>query len=548
MDEKFKVYFSHNASLKENVSNSYIFIRPTSSGWNDFIFKTHSSFQVFINNELIFEDKILVAVQVNNDSDDPIEYVGLGNIGNNIFYSEVVSTSRLFFSLLPSIGAYRNLIKTLGTDLASKVLEAINDLVYLKGNPKLITWMQEILNSDVFSKSFMRNSEPFFAFHNAENLIKGLEFEEFGNLSSNLNLSFKLDGYVNNHSMNLKFSSDGLIPKRINILIGENGTGKSQALNHFVRALLQQRNYANSLIDPHTESGRPMISRLLAIGTPGETSNTYPKDSIKNPKLNYRRLVLTRNSRPGVSKTIGESLVQLVRIDESIREQDRWGIFLRSIDKAIPLSVIRIKLKNKFDGLDYISLDNLGRNLNEERQLELWSNINSGAEPMMQFGENVYPMSSGQLSFFKFALLACLNIENGSFVLLDEPETHLHPSLISDFVNLLDTILEQTGSYALIATHSPYFVREVAREQVHVFKRLKNGNEIQIVNPRLKTFGANIGDISYFVFDEDEGNALHQLVVNKVKRLELSYTEVKEKYQSELSTEMLHLLKESMGN
>ena len=541
MDETFQVYFSHNVSLKKDFSDTYISIEPTSSGWNDFIFKTHSSFQVFINNELVFEDKILVAVQVNNDSDDPIEYVGLGNIENNIFYSEVVSTNRLFFSLLPSIGAYRNLIKTLGTDLASKVLKAINDLVYLKDNPKLITWMQEILSSDVFSKSFMRNSEPFFAFHNAENLIKGLEFEEFGNLSNNLNLSFKLDGYVNNHSIDLKFSSDGLIPKRINILIGENGTGKSQALNHFVRASLQQRNYANSLIDHHTESGRPMISRLLAIGTPGETNNTYPKDSIKNSKLNYRRLILTRNSRPG------ESLVQLVRVDESIREQDRWGIFLRSIDKAIPLSLIRIKLKNKFDGLDYISLDNLGRNLNEERQLELWSNINSGAEPMMQFGENVYPMSSGQLSFFKFALLACLNIENGSFVLLDEPETHLHPSLISDFVSLLDTILEQTGSYALIATHSPYFVREVAREQVHVFKRL-NGNEIQIVNPRLKTFGANIGDISYFVFDEDEGNALHQLVVNKVKRLELSYTEVKEKYQSELSTEMLHLLKESLGN
>lgn len=545
MEKSFKVYFSHNASLQEDASNNYIFIRPTSSDWNDFIFKTHSSFQVFINNKPVFKDKILVAIKVDDDSDKLIDYMGLGNIGNNAYYSEVLPTNRLFFSLLPSIGVYRNLVKTLGTDSASKVLKAINDLVYLKDNPKSITWMQEILSSDVFSKSFMRNSEPFFAFHNAGNLIKGLEFEEFDNLSNKLNLTFQLDGYINPHSIDLKFSSSGLIPKRINILIGENGTGKSQALNHFVRASLQQRNYKNNLTDIDTESGRPMISRLLAIGTPGETNNTYPKDSIKNPKLNYRMLLLTRNSRSGISRTIGESLVQLARMDESIREQDRWGIFLKSIDKVIPLNIIRIRLKNKFDGLNYISLDNLGRNLNEERQLELWSNINSGAEPMMQFGENVYPMSSGQLSFFKFALLACLNVENGSFVLLDEPETHLHPSLISDFANLLDTILEQTGSYALIATHSPYFVREVAREQVHVFKKL-NDNEIQITNPRLKTFGANVGDISYFVFGEDDNNALHQKLITKAKIYGLSYLDIKNEYSSELPTEMLQLIKNEL--
>ncbi|MHC5791870.1 AAA family ATPase, partial [Streptococcus pyogenes] len=86
--------------------------------------------------------------------------------------------------------------------------------------------------------------------------------------------------------------------------------------------------------------------------------------------------------------------------------------------------------------------------------------------PTIAGQDDEYPLSSGQLSFFKFALLACLHIENGSFVLLDEPETHLHPSMISDFITLLDNILERTGSYALIATHSTYFVREVAREQV----------------------------------------------------------------------------------
>ncbi|MBH9742078.1 AAA family ATPase [Vibrio vulnificus] len=151
-------------------------------------------------------------------------------------------------------------------------------------------------------------------------------------------------------------------------------------------------------------------------------------------------------------------------------------------------------------------------------------------------------LSSGQLSFFKFALLACLHIENGSFVLLDEPETHLHPSMISDFITLLDNILEKTGSYALIATHSAYFVREVTREQVHVFKKFNN-EEIQILNPRLKTFGANIGDISHFVFDEDYGNSLSQKVIRKANIKNFSYDDIKKKYGSILPTEMLQSIK-----
>ncbi|HAN1923036.1 TPA: ATP-binding protein, partial [Escherichia coli] len=132
-----------------------------------------------------------------------------------------------------------------------------------------------------------------------------------------------------------------------------------------------------------------------------------------------------------------------------------------------------------------IPLTQLKNSWNEEKQLDIWSNIEDNVEPRIAGDEGVYPMSSGQLSYFKFALLACLYIENGSFVLLDEPETHLHPKLISDFVTLLDNILERTGSFAIIATHSVYFVREVTREQVHVFKRDAN-KLIHILSPRLK--------------------------------------------------------------
>ncbi|EJL1359032.1 AAA family ATPase, partial [Escherichia coli] len=189
-----------------------------------------------------------------------------------------------------------------------------------------------------------------------------------------------------------------------------------------------------------------------------------------------------------------------------------------------------------------IPLTQLKNSWNEEKQLDIWSNIEDNVEPRIAGDEGVYPMSSGQLSYFKFALLACLYIENGSFVLLDEPETHLHPKLISDFVTLLDNILERTGSFAIIATHSVYFVREVTREQVHVFKRDAN-KLIHILSPRLKTFGANIGDISYFVFEEGISNSLSKKIVKKANETGLKFQEIKSAYADELPTEMLQEIK-----
>lgn len=153
-----------------------------------------------------------------------------------------------------------------------------------------------------------------------------------------------------------------------------------------------------------------------------------------------------------------------------------------------------------------------------------------------------YPLSSGELSFLKFAAQASLHIENGSLLLLDEPETHLHPNFISRFVALLDSLLESTGSAAIIATHSAYFVREVFREQVTVLSANSEGM-VLAQRPTLRTFGADVGAISYFVFGEDELSKLASEVEDRLIARKLSWPEVYELYKDELSLEMLNTLR-----
>ncbi|WP_161492498.1 AAA family ATPase [Oceanisphaera profunda] len=541
MNNSLEVVFCSEKKSTNQCEINTIYVCSKNSSWNDFKHKTHGMFILHLDNSQVFSGEIIMSVK-NEEQKDFSDYIGLGNLLNSANRkSELKLPEHSFFSLLPSISDYRNLVRNAGVAQASRILSALNDLVFTNEYNKSVPWLIEALNSDVFHKSFMRNSEPFFAFYNAADIIKGLKFEELDYISSELDLSFKLDMFNNKHELKLRFGSGGLLPKRINILIGENGLGKSQALNHFARAALQQKDYVDNLIDPSSETKRPMINRLLAIGTPGETTTTYPSDSIKNPKLNYRRLLLTRNSRSKASRTIGKSIVQLARLDESISQLDRWEIFIEAIKIALPLDRIRIPLNNDSD---FVPLKDLRYGWSEEKRLKIWSEIADNIEPKIEGKLGLYPMSSGQLSFFKFSLLACLYIENGSFVLLDEPETHLHPSLISDFVTLLDNILQRTGSYALIATHSSYFVREVPRDQVHVFK--KDNDSIYIVNPRLKTFGANVGDISYFVFDEDSGNSLSNKFLDKARSQKKSYAYIKDNYSAELPTEMLQIIKREL--
>jgi predicted ATP-dependent endonuclease of OLD family len=58
------------------------------------------------------------------------------------------------------------------------------------------------------------------------------------------------------------------------------------------------------------------------------------------------------------------------------------------------------------------------------------------------------------------------SVEERTLVLLDEPESHLHPPLLSAFVRALSDLLVNRNGAAIIATHSPVVLQEVPRECV----------------------------------------------------------------------------------
>ncbi|KVE83101.1 hypothetical protein WJ00_24155 [Burkholderia vietnamiensis] len=178
----------------------------------------------------------------------------------------------------------------------------------------------------------------------------------------------------------------------------------------------------------------------------------------------------------------------------------------------------------------------------EHRLLDVYASIDTGRELARHVNGNTYPLSSGEISFVRFAAQASLYIENGSLLLLDEPETHLHPNFISQFVALLDDLLSQTGSAAIITTHSVYFVREVFREQVTVL-RVNDDRQVLAEPIRLQTFGADVGAISDFVFGEDGPSKLAAEVERRLLANYSNWHSLYERYKNELSPEMLSSLR-----
>lgn len=91
------------------------------------------------------------------------------------------------------------------------------------------------------------------------------------------------------------------------------------------------------------------------------------------------------------------------------------------------------------------------------------------------FGSNVNILSSGQLHILSLVTYICANIHYRSLLFLDEPEVHLHPHITMEFMALLSRLLYVFKSYAIIATHTPLVVREMAGKNVYLMQKMQDG-------------------------------------------------------------------------
>jgi hypothetical protein len=126
-------------------------------------------------------------------------------------------------------------------------------------------------------------------------------------------------------------------------------------------------------------------------------------------------------------------------------------------------------------------------------------------------------------------------VEEKTLVLMDEPEAHLHPPLLSAFIRALSDLLINRNGVAIIATHSPVVLQEVPASCV--WKVVRHGLAARADRPEIETFAENVGVLTREVFGlEVTRSGFHRMLADAAGDLH-SIDAVVGKFDNEVGSE-----------
>jgi len=545
----------------------HIGIFATNVGWNDFGFNFNAQLRLTIGG--ITRDFSVKLLPFKEDTAQDavstwIHYLSKATAGEvpwrpaNTIYPNYVT-------VFSSVSSYKELAKDLQANEYDELLKSIWELnACTDANLISKKVFKQIVESPQFATGVLRNAGPYKAFR-------------FGYFSANrmpppddariaFNFSTQLEGFANEHVVNFTYKNLEVMSDRIHCLIGVNGIGKTSLLNDLIIATLKKINsvsangcsseiYGNEgqLIDTNRPIASqswvslPIFSRINMYST--DPHNFLPRTTNLKGSFDYQYFDMGLEGTGSLAMQLGD----LLRSEDNIGSEDRFVLLKKIIQQVIPSGQLMIPvlpaLQNSAKMLDirgdsWIPIGAIRGG--ELRKLEIIGNIDSERDLAFQIGSAVTtPLSSGQKMYFRFATHFLTSASKGMLVLIDEPETHLHPNLITEFMNLLYLVLEATSSVAIIATHSVYVVRETPSHCVHVFQSDAEKN-IRIENVYLNTLGANVSSLSNAVFGDSLVQSFTDKIASHIAKKQFSLDEIIDRYKPILSMDMLAKIRELM--
>jgi len=430
----------------------------------------------------------------------------LGDV--KILQSEVQETQlpSSFASLDPntfvSLGQeleYYEKLRGLGEDLGRQVLIALNDVV-----------LSHELLDQFETKTGFRNS--LIRFNEAKMALRhGLaEFE--GQERSKESYSFTYDGQIPGASetVRVKFNlnSNDPVPGRIVAIIGRNGVGKTQFLARLAIDLAMPHKVSQQTaneIENAFQPRKPLFSRVIALSF--SAFDRFPRPKKQNISYIYCGV---RDDGGKLSRNALE--VKHRQFLERIKEQDRGSVWERHVAKV------------------------LGVNRRDVSLASYMGDLGDDESPSLSSGQSI-------LTYFTSAAVAFL--KEDSLLLFDEPEIHLHPAAVAALMENLHSLLEEYGSYAIVATHSPLVIQEVPGRRVIRFDR--TGSTTTAEKLARESFGENISELTRMVFETVETPSFYKTVLKDLSN-EMSFDEIMDLFKGELSLQAAGYLSSLKGD
>lgn len=492
---------SHNIKIKmrKNLSNLEKNERKTiilvPSDWDDFGYRTTFNMNYYSDKfELhpIGEIKIYTDKSKLIPNPNPNGYSHYEHTMHHIKSGYIDQFSDDFCSIGFDLLYYEKLSELLPNDCLN-ILERLNDMAIKKDIWELFKSKKGVNNS------LLRFSSTLTVLKNAKKIIdKNKE-----NISNDI--SFEYNGVVLYSDLKIKlnfdFKKSDVIPYRINVLVGKNGTGKTQMLSNLANSL----SGLTDTIEENMFTGqRPMIDRVISVSYSAFDKFKKPPVNPKNNSRSYFSYVYCGIQKEDGNLSLDELKKNLKDAYEQIEIRERTQIW-----KKI-MSVI----------------------MEDEHQRTVELIINKNFDDIK--------LSSGQQIVICTITEIVANIENDSIVLFDEPEIHLHPNAISNIFRMFYMLLEEFNSYAIFSTHSPLVLQEIPSRYIQILDR--RDDILSVRKPDIECFGNNINSIIHNIFDVQNEESNYKTVLKKLSEKH-SYTEVNELFENNLSLNALIYLK-----
>lgn len=340
----------------------------------------------------------------------------------------------------------------------------------------------------------------------------------------------------------LKFDviTEKMPPTNIHVLIGKNGVGKTTILKNMLRSLesddenieygkfefeWSNNSFANiifvsfSAFDEYLEIEDEVIPYIHIGLSKEEGMKNYDELAREFSESLY-------NITKGVKKKVWIDAITILESDSTFTELDikSWLGVNYSNEQIEALKRENLQEENE-----------KGREYKERIEKIIFTSEISPKFKKLSSGHKVILLTLTKLAE---------TVEEKTLVLLDEPEEHLHPPLVSAFIRALSNLLIYRNGVGIIATHSPVIVQEVPKKCVWILRR--SGNELVADRPQIETFGENLGILTSEIFGFEVTNSgFHKMISDAVVK-KSSYKSALRVFKGELGEEGKTILRSLM--
>jgi len=393
-----------------------------------------------------------------------------------------------FFSLGQEEDYYANL-STLGDNIREQILTSLRDVAL---DAERWEWAK---NEEVMKESLLR----FLTSTTVQGQLRRMARGDASLTKFHFTYSppKRLGDGAPPFTLDFNVNPDSPIATNLHVLIGRNGVGKTRLLSLMAKALVGSDPSARQsgkfeLNDLDGQGGT--FANLVAVSFSAfDEAELLPERELGPNGLGYSYIGLRGGARDSTAaQARPKSLTLLAREFVTSLGECRVGSRRRRWESAI--ATLQADPVFKAAQISSMMDKNLAKEDDRDAILKTFKDLSSG---------------------HKIVLLTLTRlvekVEEKTLVLIDEPEAHLHPPLLSAMTRAISELLVKRNGVAIIATHSPVILQEVPKSCVWILNRILSVSKAE--RPTIETFAESVGILSREIFQLELSNSgYHQFL------------------------------------